>query len=354
MQRIAFYAEEGKSFDPDGKYLCNSCYYRERMDWGDTPACYIVEGKISMEDGSCDRYIHGTPDAEWNPLPMLHKYSQAQAGYAERPKEKGFGCSRCEYGAKAKKPDSKGRESWCNMFGVHVRPEACCSSHDGKDMLVPPKNMAAAVETSHEAEKAGALWNGIRLTGFTGPEEEGLRAMLSRIPPELITNVAEIKSAKELNAKHGQYIPKEKVMLFNPKNFALRQRFKGHINHAELTIVHEMGHAIYATLTPEEKVQWFDIFDWRKGNGAGHAPPYVERRPGWESGTSKWTHKYGIQFPRYYSEKNPNECFSDCFAFYLLGMQSQMSFEIKDFFDQFIKDHVKNYPKALVASEEMV
>lgn len=136
MQQMAFYAEDGPTWDPEGKYLCGTCYYRELMDWGNTPACYIVEGKISMETGSCMFYRHGNPDSEWNPLPVLHRYTPSEALYAERPKVKGFGCyPRCEYGSVAEGQDKDGREIWCGQFGVHVRAKACCAFEDGKDLV---------------------------------------------------------------------------------------------------------------------------------------------------------------------------------------------------------------------------
>lgn len=133
MQQCAFYAESGPTFDPEGKYLCGTCYYRQLMDWGDTPHCYIVDGHISMEAGSCNLYRHGNPDSEWNPLPTHHRFSKEQAGYAESPR-KGFGCfPRCEYAAQAEGQDTDGREFWCKNWGVHVRAKACCAfeEHEG-------------------------------------------------------------------------------------------------------------------------------------------------------------------------------------------------------------------------------
>ena len=133
MAQCAFYDEDGPTFDPEGKYLCGTCYYRQLMDWGDTPACYIVDGKISMETGTCFFYRNGNPDSEWNPLPSHHRYSKEEAGYAESPK-KGFGCyPRCEYADPAEGKDRDGREFWCRNWGVHVRAKACCAfeEHEG-------------------------------------------------------------------------------------------------------------------------------------------------------------------------------------------------------------------------------
>ena len=136
MEEMAFYAENGPTWDPDGKYLCGSCYYRKVMDWGATPYCYIVEGGINLETGSCQFYRYGTPDSEWNPIPMKTQYTKEVAQYSERPEVKGFGCfPRCEYGGKAKAPDKDGRDIWCAQFGVHVREKACCAFEDGKDLV---------------------------------------------------------------------------------------------------------------------------------------------------------------------------------------------------------------------------
>jgi hypothetical protein len=136
MQNLAHYAEFGPTFDPEGKYLCGSCYYRMVMDWATLDRCYLVIGETRMEDGGCAIYQIGNPDSEYNPLPILKQYSQAEAMYAERPEAKGFGCSRCEYNPQeAKKPDSKGRKGWCQFFGVHVEPLACCDREDGPDLV---------------------------------------------------------------------------------------------------------------------------------------------------------------------------------------------------------------------------
>lgn len=211
----------------------------------------------------------------------------------------------------------------------------------------------AATEASLAGDQKGSLWKGMKIIGFTAPEEEGLRAMLSRIPPELFTGINEIKSAKELNAKHGKYIPEEKVMLFNPSNFSLRQRFgkgDGWIYHAEMTVIHEVGHAIYESFDQVQKEAWMKLGGWRIGWIEGQSPAYNEARPGWPKDVSQWTHKAGIRVPRHYSERNPNECFADCFAFYLLGKAHQMEPSMKRFMDQLLQDRVKQYPSASVES----
>jgi hypothetical protein len=214
-------------------------------------------------------------------------------------------------------------------------------------------DLMAAEEVSLAGDQKGSIWNGIKITGFTGPEEEGLRAMLSRVPSELLYNVSEIKSAKELNAKHGRFIPDTKVMLFNPGNFNLRQRFgqgDGWLYHPELTVIHELGHSIYESLTPEQKTEWLKLGGWQIGWKVGQAPAYEEKRPGWGNDTSKWTHIAGLNIPRHYSERNPNECFADCFAFFILGKKHQMDKPLGNFIESLIKAKVKAYPSMSIES----
>jgi len=127
---IGFYAESGPTFDPKGKYLCGTCCFR----LGEK-ACDLVSGKISMTTGSCMMWRIGEPVG----LKVKQKLTQIEAQYAERPKAKGFGCSRCEYGQKAEKPDAQGRESWCTFWQMHIKPPACCFREDGPDLVEPKK-----------------------------------------------------------------------------------------------------------------------------------------------------------------------------------------------------------------------
>jgi hypothetical protein len=210
-----------------------------------------------------------------------------------------------------------------------------------------------AAETSLAGQYAGSLWNGIKLTGFTGPEEEELRAMLSRIPPELLFNVKEFKSADELQAVHGTFYPSTKTIAFNPANFRNKQKFgkgDGWLHHSEMTVVHEVGHSLYDAMTAAERMNWHGIYGWRKGFYPGQATPFVESRKGWDAYTSDWTHKAGLTMPRYYSEKNPNECFADCFAYFILGKAHQIEISAKNFLEKFIQDRVHRYPKVSIES----
>jgi hypothetical protein len=129
ITRIAYYAESGPTFDPEGKYLCGDCCLRT-----EPKACAPVSGRISMEIGSCPLWIIGDEIK----LPVGQKLTQIEANYCERPKAKGFGCSRCGWYAQAKKADGDGRPGWCSYWGLHVVPLACCLTESGPDLKVAP------------------------------------------------------------------------------------------------------------------------------------------------------------------------------------------------------------------------
>jgi hypothetical protein len=128
-QQLAYYAESGPLFDPEGKYLCGDCALRKEPS-----ACTHVTGTISMTDGSCMIWISGEPINQ----AVGQKLTQIESNYAERPQDKGFGCSRCGWHGEAKKADSDGRPSWCGMWGIHVVPLACCLWESGPDLQVAP------------------------------------------------------------------------------------------------------------------------------------------------------------------------------------------------------------------------
>lgn len=268
---------------------------------------------------------------------------------AMRVPKGGSSCASCKYVSDDKKQCSN--EYFIKYNGSKDLPVAAdeyCS-----DWFEPAKEIEASTEQSFEDKQKGTLWNGILITGFTGPQEEGLRAMLSRIPPELLFNVKDIVAAPELQAKHGRFDDKTKTISFNPSNFNLRQRFgkgDGWISHPELTTVHEVGHSIYRSLTPEQHTQWENISGWMQGWKPGQSIAYKESRPGWGNATSDWTHKAGIGFTRHYAERNPDEDFADCFAFVLLGKGHQMEPSKKDFIDNYIKANVHAYPQVNIHS----
>lgn len=132
MTATAHYAEDGPTYDPEGEYLCGACLVREKTD-----SCATVSGKISMTDGSCADWYKGDP-AE--PLVTIAtKYTQREAGYGERPDEKGFGCwPRCGHAKEAKAPDADGRPTWCGLWAVHVQEKACCDRESGDDYIDAP------------------------------------------------------------------------------------------------------------------------------------------------------------------------------------------------------------------------
>ena len=203
--------------------------------------------------------------------------------------------------------------------------------------------------------KAEALFRGVKVLGFTGAEEEFVNATVSRVPPELLTNVKCIIAAPWLGAKHGRYVRETKTIYLNPKNVRTRVRLgegQGFISHGELTTVHEIMHSVYDNLPEEEKDKWMELSGWMIGTKDGQAPAYVEKRSGWEPGASKWTHKTRVEFPRIYSEKNPDEDFADCAAFYFLNKAHQIGTKKIAFLDSLFSKMVKNYPNFNVHSPE--
>lgn len=268
---------------------------------------------------------------------------------AMRVPKGGSSCLSCKYVSQDKKQCSnKYFIAYNGSKDLPLPADEFCS-----DWYEPKTKIAAAEEVSLEGQQKGTLWNGIKIIGFTGPEEEGLRAMLSRIPPELFFNVKEIKSAKELNAKHGKYDPATHTISFNPANFNLRQRFgkgDGWIFHPELTAIHEVGHSIYHSFTPAQIKEWQDISGWMIGWKLGQSLAYQEKRPGWGDAKSDWTHKAGIKFTRHYGERNPGEDFADCFAFVILGKGHQMEPAKKQFIDSYMDKTVKSYQHVNIES----
>lgn len=215
----------------------------------------------------------------------------------------------------------------------------------GDQRMVSPKQQPTS------EVKAEAIFRGVPIEGFNTGGEEMIRAGMSRIPPELLSNVKLVKAAPDLQPKHGRYDPKTKTVNINPLIFNLRQRFgegQGWLFHAELTIVHEVGHSIYYFLPEQEKDKWRELSGWMVGWKDGQEQPYEEKRPGWPKSISKWTHKKRIKFTRHYAEKNDDEDFADCFAFFILSKPHQMDKAKREFMEKYISDNVKAYPQALI------
>lgn len=197
-----------------------------------------------------------------------------------------------------------------------------------------------------------SLFRGLKLTGFTIGQAEEMRAMLSRIPYQLLRWVTEIKCNYMMGAVHGQYMSDHTIQV-NPHTFELRTRFgegPGWISHAELMVIHEIGHSAYEAQSDDFHAAWQNLVQWKhKGEDVGHTTPYIEKRPGWEPYVSNWyRRKYTNRLPRGYSEKNPSESFADCFAFYILGKPAQMSPRIRQFIKDFIARQVTVYPKTSI------
>lgn len=126
MIETADYAEHTAKFDPEGKYLCGTCSLRIEPS-----GCGFVKGTISMETGSCRIYIHGPEQGKQ--FVLASKLAKDLVAYTERPNDKAFGCSRCQFGTTAQREDDEGRRVWCGYFGAHVNKNSCCAFNKGKD-----------------------------------------------------------------------------------------------------------------------------------------------------------------------------------------------------------------------------
>ena len=214
---------------------------------------------------------------------------------------------------------------------------------------------AAVVELSSSGTLDGVMFRGVHIIGFTSVEEEQVTAFMSRIPPELVVGVKRVVSDPKLGAIHGRYDADSKTIFFNAKTFrsqTILGRGPIKIHHAQLTMVHEFGHALYNSLPDEKRKEWMALSDWMEGSKAGQARPYVEKRPGWPHKTSKWTHAKDAKFTRHYAEKNPDEDAADTFAFVLLGHGMQAGKIKCAWMGKLLMGMINHYPQASIQSPE--
>lgn len=217
---------------------------------------------------------------------------------------------------------------------------------------------SAVEEETHNAPLAGQrilppapgiLFRGVEIAGFTSREEEQVQAFMSRIPPELIVNVKQLVADPKLQPIHGRYDPQSQTIFFNPKTFTYRQKLgrgDSKIPHAQLTMVHEFGHALYSSLPERIRDDWREISGWMHGWQSGQEQPYEEKRPGWPHKVSEWTHRKGAEFTRHYAEKNDDEDFSDVFAFVLLSKGMQAGLAKRRWMSTLLMGMIKKYPQA--------
>lgn len=198
-----------------------------------------------------------------------------------------------------------------------------------------------------------ALFHGVPIIGFSVPQEELVRAAISRVPPQLMANVSKVVADKSMQPKHGNFDPKTKVVKLNPLTGNLRTRFgkgQGWAYHFELTAVHEFGHSVYDELPEERKAEWRALSGWQEGWSEGQEQPYVEKRSGWPPYTAKMTHKLGVKFPRKYSEKSDDEDFADCFAFFILSKAAQVPADKREYMKKLMQVKVTTYPRFAIES----
>lgn len=223
------------------------------------------------------------------------------------------------------------------------------------EAAVESEQYTPALASDRDVPDDGILFRGVSIVGFSNAEEELVQAFMSRIPPELVVNVNCLKADPSLDAIHGRYDETSKTILFNPKTFQSRMvlgRGPAKIHHAQLTMCHEFGHSLYNSLSEEVQAEWMALSGWRKGWKEGQEKPYEEKRPGWPHITSKWTHRKGAQFTRHYAEKNPDEDFSDTFAFTLLSKPAQAGDVKRKWMADLLLGMIRKYPQASLQGPE--
>jgi hypothetical protein len=223
------------------------------------------------------------------------------------------------------------------------------------DSAVEAEQYCAPLAADRGSGEPGVIFRGVSIVGFSSIEEEQLIAYMSRIPPELIVNVKEVVADSKLDAIHGRYDDKAHVVHFNPHTFLSKVRLgrgEGKINHAQLTVLHEFGHALYNSLPEKVRDAWRELSGWMLGTQEGQERPYVEKRPGWPHKTSGWTHRKGAEFTRHYAEKNDDEDFADTFAFCLLSKPAQAGSVKRKWMGQLLMSLIQKYPQASIEGPE--
>lgn len=231
---------------------------------------------------------------------------------------------------------------------------AAAADEDDRDIYVVLDDIKD-LDGDYRPSDPGVLFRGVKIIGFTSIEEEQARAYMSRIPPELIRNVKRVVADPSLGAIHGRYDDKSQTISFNPKTFqskVVMGKGPAKISHAQLTMVHEFGHALYSSLPEKLQDDWRELSGWMKGTQEGQAPPYKEKRPGWPSKTSTWTHRKGAEFTRYYGEKNDDEDAADTFAFVLLGKGAQAGSVKRKWMANLLMSMIHKYPQASIQGPE--
>lgn len=104
------------TYDPKGNYNCGRCRYADGTN------CLLVKTSINRKAGSCGDWDGMTTD----PVSEFRYKTKISSTYGVAKNGEGFGCHRCPYSTKSKKPDSDGRNAYCGKGDFRVFPNACC------------------------------------------------------------------------------------------------------------------------------------------------------------------------------------------------------------------------------------
>jgi len=166
----------------------------------------------------------------------------------------------------------------------------------------------------------------IPVKGYSADDTQKIRDIIHKIPNKFLSNVKMITN-EDLYPKHGRFVADPKVVLFDDRVFKNKQKWGNGTNkmtHAEMTLVHEIGHSVFESLSGPQQTAWMKLSGWQEGPGDDQSPAYKEKRPGWPRIKFTETHSKDAQFVRHYSEKGHGEDFADCFSWYINGHQQDV------------------------------
>lgn len=101
-------------------HKCGSCQFRIGNS-----GCAIVEGKISMPNGTCAYWAKGPATTE----DKIHeaRMSFEQSGYVEAPSGMKINCETCR----------AYKDNYCKLWMAKVKPGQCCMAYDSDKVKQP-------------------------------------------------------------------------------------------------------------------------------------------------------------------------------------------------------------------------
>jgi len=171
---------------------------------------------------------------------------------------------------------------------------------------------------------------------------------LSKIPESMVRACKVVKLIfrddmgpnKEFYPNHGFFNPMDNTVSLNvnifyhpdiPEDFFDSNR--KFITRPEQTLIHEMGHALdFNTGRPSMQDSWLKLSGWSKEKMPG-LKRIIIREPNTPVVIGSWWYDPKAEFPRFYSKKNPEDDFADCYSYYVTGLTNKLPLCKKKYFD---------------------